>query len=142
MGFELSRPAGGQLDHTETDATTSADNAQVQVSTGNFAQSADEEDPVNGEVTGASAYEEPVESAPPTDAPSATYPADGMARALVERALDGAAHQDDSLALILRRPVWVLGCALAGVAAAGTALGAKPLRVFLRLHLVQQASDG
>lgn len=32
-----------------------------------------------------------------------TYPADGMARALVERALAGAAHQDDSLALVLRR---------------------------------------
>lgn len=32
-----------------------------------------------------------------------TYPADGMARALVKRSLAGAAHQDDSLALVLRR---------------------------------------
>lgn len=32
-----------------------------------------------------------------------TYPADGMARALVQRALAGAEHQDDSLALVLRR---------------------------------------
>jgi serine phosphatase RsbU (regulator of sigma subunit)/anti-sigma regulatory factor (Ser/Thr protein kinase) len=32
-----------------------------------------------------------------------TYPADGMARALVQRSLRGAAHQDDSLALVLRR---------------------------------------
>ena len=32
-----------------------------------------------------------------------TYPADGMARALVERSLEGAEHQDDSLALVLRR---------------------------------------
>lgn len=34
---------------------------------------------------------------------TATYPADGMARALVQRSLRGAAHQDDSLALVLRR---------------------------------------
>jgi anti-sigma regulatory factor (Ser/Thr protein kinase) len=36
---------------------------------------------------------------------TASYPAEGMARALVERALEGADRHDDSLALVIRRRV-------------------------------------